>query len=185
MTYIQCHFCKSMVDADIFLLQMCATHLAPDFFLDMVLDRFKIKDWLSLSTDTQHLPTRAYRDQDQKVQIIESCLFFIVSILSTRYGSSCERFFINSLKTVSFFSVFIFACWFYNWKHSKYLNRFYYFILWNFHFCDFVIVSFPDYGCLMKPFGLGEIIFCAFEGIFGWFISTHCTVSPLSMFSIN
>ena len=74
-----------MVDADIFLLQMCATHLAPDFFLDMVLDRFKIKDWLSLSTDTQHLPTRAYRDQDQKVQIIESCLFFIVSILSTRY----------------------------------------------------------------------------------------------------
>ena len=105
MTYIQCHFCKSMVDADIFLLQMCATHLAPDFFLDMVLDRFKIKDWLSLSTDTQHLPTRAYRDQDQKVQIIESCLFFIVSILSTRYGSSCERFFffINSLKILRFF----------------------------------------------------------------------------------
>ena len=131
---------------------MYTLRLAPDFFLDMVLDRFKIKDWLSLSTDTQHLPTRAYRDQDQKVQIIESCLFFIVSILSTRYGSSCERFFINSLKTVSFFSVFIFACWFYNWKHSKYLNRFYYFILWNFHFCDFVIVSLTDYGCLIKPF---------------------------------
>ena len=84
MTYIQCHFCKSMVDADIFLLQMCATHLAPDFFLEMVLERFKIKDWLSLSSDTQHIPTRAYRDQDQRVQMIESCLFFIVSILSTR-----------------------------------------------------------------------------------------------------
>ena len=119
MTYIQCHFCKSMVDADIFLLQMCATHLAPDFFLDMVLDRFKIKDWLSLSTDTQHLPTRAYRDQDQKVQIIESCLFFIVSILSTRYGSFCERFFNKFLENCQFISMFIFACWFYNWKRSK------------------------------------------------------------------
>ena len=119
MTYIQCHFCKSMVDADIFLLQMCATHLAPDFFLDMVLDRFKIKDWLSLSTDTQHLPTRAYRDQDQKVQIIESCLFFIVSILSTRYGSFCERFFYKFLENCRFISMFIFACWFYNWKRSK------------------------------------------------------------------
>ena len=84
MTYIQCHFCKSMVDADIFLLQMCATHLHPEFFLEIVLDRFKIKDWLSLSSDTGHLPTRVYRDNEQKTQMIESALFFLVTILSNR-----------------------------------------------------------------------------------------------------
>lgn len=84
MTYIQCHFCKSMVDADIFLLQMCATHLQPDFFLEIVLERFKIKEWLSLSNDTQHLPSRLYRDQEQRVQMIESALFFIITVLSNR-----------------------------------------------------------------------------------------------------
>ena len=68
MTYIQSHFCMSMVDADIYLLQMCATHLPPDFFIEIVLDRFKIKDWLSLSSDTHHLQgSRVYRDQDQRV----------------------------------------------------------------------------------------------------------------------
>ncbi len=85
MTYIQCHFCKSMVDADIFLLQMCATHLQPEFFLEIVIDRFRIKDWLSLSNDTQHLPrSRNYRDQEQRVQIIESALFFLITVLSNR-----------------------------------------------------------------------------------------------------
>ena len=73
-----------MVDADIFLLQMCATHLHPKFFLEIVLDRFKIKDWLSLSPDANHLPTRVYRDQEQRIQMIESALFFLVTILSNR-----------------------------------------------------------------------------------------------------
>ena len=73
-----------MVDADLFLLQMCATHLHPEFFLEIVLDRFKIKDWLSLSSDTGHLPTRVYRDNEQKTQMIESALFFLVTILSNR-----------------------------------------------------------------------------------------------------
>ncbi len=40
MTYIQCHFCKSMVDADLFLLQVCSTQLPTKAFINTVLDRY-------------------------------------------------------------------------------------------------------------------------------------------------
>uniref|UniRef100_T1GD96 E3 ubiquitin-protein ligase n=1 Tax=Megaselia scalaris TaxID=36166 RepID=T1GD96_MEGSC len=33
MTYIQANFCNSMVDMDIFFLQICATQLPPGIFL--------------------------------------------------------------------------------------------------------------------------------------------------------
>ena len=39
MTYIQCHFCNSMVDADMFLLQLCAGELPKDPFVMEVLHR--------------------------------------------------------------------------------------------------------------------------------------------------
>lgn len=39
MTYIQCNFCNSMVDADLYLLQICATKLAPDVFLKTVIEK--------------------------------------------------------------------------------------------------------------------------------------------------
>ena len=39
MTYIQCHFCKSMVDADLFLLQVLATQLPPNEFLHTILEK--------------------------------------------------------------------------------------------------------------------------------------------------
>ena len=84
MTYIQPYFCKHMVDADLFLLQICATHLHPEFFLEIVLDQFRIKDWLSLSNDNGHLATRVYRDNEQKIQMIESTLFFLNTILTNR-----------------------------------------------------------------------------------------------------
>ena len=102
MTYIQCHFCKSMVDADIFLLQMCATHLHPKFFLEIVLDRFKIKDWLSLSPDANHLPTRVYRDQEQRIQMIESALFFLVTILSNRQVPIIQIFLVTKRRRYSY-----------------------------------------------------------------------------------
>lgn len=40
MTYIQCHFCNSMVDPDLFLIQQCAARLSPDWFIQTVLERF-------------------------------------------------------------------------------------------------------------------------------------------------
>lgn len=48
MTYIQCHFCNSMIDPDLFLIQQLASKLSPDWFVRTVLERFHIFDWLSL-----------------------------------------------------------------------------------------------------------------------------------------
>lgn len=39
MTYIQCNFCNSMVDADLYLLQICATQILPEMFLTTVMDK--------------------------------------------------------------------------------------------------------------------------------------------------
>ena len=44
MTYVQCHFCYSMVDADIYLMQVCACKLDPDYFVQTVLDRYESVD---------------------------------------------------------------------------------------------------------------------------------------------
>ena len=43
MTYIQCHFCRAMVDADIFLLQACATQLPPQTVIKTILDSFQVR----------------------------------------------------------------------------------------------------------------------------------------------
>lgn len=39
MTYIQCNFCNSMADADLYLLQVCATKIQPDVFLQTVIEK--------------------------------------------------------------------------------------------------------------------------------------------------
>jgi E3 ubiquitin-protein ligase UBR3 len=53
MTYIQCHFSNSMVDADIFLLQLCSGRLEPAVILRTLLDRFHVLPWLSLDPDRE------------------------------------------------------------------------------------------------------------------------------------
>ncbi|XP_071748159.1 E3 ubiquitin-protein ligase UBR3 isoform X3 [Lepeophtheirus salmonis] len=82
MTYLQCHFCKSMVDADIFLLQVCATQLPPLHFLSTVLERFQMDDWLTFSSANKN--NRVRIDREQVIPMIESCLTFIVSLLVLR-----------------------------------------------------------------------------------------------------
>lgn len=81
MTYIQCNFCNSMVDADLYLLQVCATQLQPETFLLTVLDQFHMKDWLSLATFTkpQHL-----LDSELETPMLESCLLFLATLVSIR-----------------------------------------------------------------------------------------------------
>ena len=39
MTYIQCNFCNSMVDADLYLLQICCTRVNTERFINMVIDQ--------------------------------------------------------------------------------------------------------------------------------------------------
>uniref|UniRef100_A0A670HV14 E3 ubiquitin-protein ligase n=1 Tax=Podarcis muralis TaxID=64176 RepID=A0A670HV14_PODMU len=38
MTYVQSHFCNSMIDPDIYLLQVCASRLDPDYFISSVFE---------------------------------------------------------------------------------------------------------------------------------------------------
>ena len=83
MTYIQCHFCNSMVDADMFLLQLCATRLEPSTFIQAVLERFHALPWLSLSNDTEQTNPKLL-DQDQEVPIMESCMIFLASLITLR-----------------------------------------------------------------------------------------------------
>lgn len=39
MTYIQCNFCNSMVDADLYLLQICCTRIPAEKFLNIVIEK--------------------------------------------------------------------------------------------------------------------------------------------------
>ena len=80
MTYIQCHFCNSMVDADMFLLQLCATRLEPATFITAVLERFHALTWLSLAPDTEQDQPKLV-DQEQEVPIMESALIFLASLI--------------------------------------------------------------------------------------------------------
>eukprot|EP00095_Tigriopus_kingsejongensis_P006031 maker-scaffold889_size84747-snap-gene-0.19 protein:Tk06031 transcript:maker-scaffold889_size84747-snap-gene-0.19-mRNA-1 annotation:"e3 ubiquitin-protein ligase ubr3" len=101
LTYVQCHFCKSMVDADLFLLQVCATQLRTSNYLSTVLDRFQIKDWLFLSEFSRTPNPRVYRDQDQELQMVESCLVFLVSVLSLRVNLGLDEETLARLEMVS------------------------------------------------------------------------------------
>ena len=67
MTYIQCHFCKSMVDADLFLLQLCATQLPVELFMNTVLDMFGIRPWLGIKYEKNKKDIDRYRDIEQEV----------------------------------------------------------------------------------------------------------------------
>ena len=69
MTYIQCHFSNSMVDPDLFLLQICATRLNPDEFLRTILDRFNVQHWLSLAKD----------EDKEHLQFVDQAKFYIPS----------------------------------------------------------------------------------------------------------
>jgi len=104
MTYIQCHFCKSMVDADLFLLQVCATQLPTKQFVRNVLERFQIMDWLALSKDRRRNPfhpARMYRDNEQEQQMVESCLIFLISLLSVRTNLGLSEETLAKLEMVS------------------------------------------------------------------------------------
>ena len=102
MTYIQNHFCKSMVDADLFLLQVCTTQLQQSTVLKTILEQFQIMHWLSLSPHPQLPSSRPnYRDQEQELKMIESCLIFLVSVLSLRTNLGLEEAELAKLEMVS------------------------------------------------------------------------------------
>ncbi|XP_076232510.1 ubr3 ubiquitin ligase isoform X2 [Calliopsis andreniformis] len=82
MTYIQCNFCNSMVDADLYLLQVCATKLQPDVFLSTVIEKFHVKEWMSLCL--YHTPQYKYVEGEQDTPMLESCLTFLATLVNIR-----------------------------------------------------------------------------------------------------
>ncbi|XP_014216341.1 E3 ubiquitin-protein ligase Ubr3 [Copidosoma floridanum] len=82
MTYIQCNFCNSMVDADLYLLQICATKLQPDVFLSTIIDKFHVKEWMSLSR--YHAPQNEYLEGEHDLSMLESCLTFLATLVNVR-----------------------------------------------------------------------------------------------------
>ncbi|GFO41996.1 E3 ubiquitin-protein ligase ubr3-like [Plakobranchus ocellatus] len=79
MTYIQCHFCYSLSDADLFLLQLCAIKLDPDYFVLTVLERFRIMDWLSYCPELAS--TSSLVDPDHKLAMVEGALSLFSALL--------------------------------------------------------------------------------------------------------
>ncbi|XP_073956501.1 ubr3 ubiquitin ligase [Choristoneura fumiferana] len=77
MTYIQANFCNSMVDMDIYWLQICAAHLPADNFLDMCIDMFGVREWLSM------LPMPPVQAAEQDA-MVEGLLTFLAILVSSR-----------------------------------------------------------------------------------------------------
>lgn len=80
MTYIQCHFCNSMVDADLYLLQICAGELPPDNFIMSIVDKFHMLEWLSLSP----CASNSFLEGEHEITIMESCLTFLATLTTVR-----------------------------------------------------------------------------------------------------
>uniref|UniRef100_A0A182FJ46 E3 ubiquitin-protein ligase n=1 Tax=Anopheles albimanus TaxID=7167 RepID=A0A182FJ46_ANOAL len=77
MTYIQANFCNSMVDMDLFFLQICATQLPPNQFLSECIAIFGIEDWLGMSV----LSTPPEMEQDS---MLEGLLTFLATLITSR-----------------------------------------------------------------------------------------------------
>uniref|UniRef100_A0A8C5FPK1 E3 ubiquitin-protein ligase n=1 Tax=Gadus morhua TaxID=8049 RepID=A0A8C5FPK1_GADMO len=80
MTYVQSHFCNSMIDPDIYLLQVCASRLDPDYFISSVFERFKVVDLLTMASVHQN----ALLDSEQERPMLEGALTFLVILTSLR-----------------------------------------------------------------------------------------------------
>uniref|UniRef100_A0A673WAV8 E3 ubiquitin-protein ligase n=1 Tax=Salmo trutta TaxID=8032 RepID=A0A673WAV8_SALTR len=80
MTYVQSHFCNSMIDPDIFLLQVCASRLDPDYFISSVFERFKVVDLLTMASVHQN----TVLDGEQERPMLEGALTFLVILSSLR-----------------------------------------------------------------------------------------------------
>lgn len=87
MTYIQSHFCNSMVDPDIFLLQLCATRLNINWYLSTIIERFRVGPALTLAADP---PTSSDAGgtgggpDEKQLAMLHSLLTFLATLLSVR-----------------------------------------------------------------------------------------------------
>ncbi|KAL7047669.1 hypothetical protein ACKWTF_003079 [Chironomus riparius] len=76
MTYIQANFCNSMVDMDLFFLQICATQLPASFYLTSCIDSFGVNEWFF-----QNLTSTQEMEHDS---MMEGMLTFLATLITSR-----------------------------------------------------------------------------------------------------
>ncbi|XP_071942297.1 E3 ubiquitin-protein ligase UBR3-like [Antedon mediterranea] len=81
MTYSQCHFCSSMLDLDIFLLQLCTCKLKSDVVITTILERYHVLDYLSLNP--RHTNT-FLKKEGQEMVMLEGALYLLLAVINTR-----------------------------------------------------------------------------------------------------
>ncbi|XP_057658362.1 E3 ubiquitin-protein ligase Ubr3 isoform X2 [Diorhabda carinulata] len=99
MTYIQCNFCNSMVDADLYLLQICCTRLPAEKFLNIVIEKFHIKKWMSLAPFQGNRST--YLEGEHDTPMLESFLTFLATLVSVRTNLGLLETSLNRLEMVT------------------------------------------------------------------------------------
>ncbi|KAJ9584382.1 hypothetical protein L9F63_021276, partial [Diploptera punctata] len=99
MTYIQCNFCNSMVDADLYLLQLCATQISPEIFLTTVIDKFHVMEWMSLAPYVVN--QNSYLDGEHDTPMLESCLTFLATLMNIRTNLGVNDASLSQLEMVT------------------------------------------------------------------------------------
>lgn len=79
MTYIQANFCNSMVDMDLFFLQICATQLPAYKFLTTTISAFGINDFLSMCSISSSQEIKQEQDS-----MLEGLLTFLATLVTSR-----------------------------------------------------------------------------------------------------
>lgn len=77
MTYIQANFCNSMVDMDLFFLQICCIQLPPHSLVLSAIESFGVGEWLGMCSLTQ--PQEMEQDS-----MLEGLLTFLATMVTSR-----------------------------------------------------------------------------------------------------
>ncbi|XP_029192377.2 E3 ubiquitin-protein ligase ubr3-like [Acropora millepora] len=80
--YAECHFCNSLQDLDIFLLQVCAMFLDPDVLIDTMIESFSLRHWFKFGVPVVSSPPSF--DVDTEASMVEGMLTLLVTLLSNR-----------------------------------------------------------------------------------------------------
>jgi len=80
--YAECHFCNSLQDLDIFLLQVCAMFLDPDVLIDTMIESFSLRHCFKFGVPVVSSPPSF--DVDTEASMVEGMLTLLVTLLSNR-----------------------------------------------------------------------------------------------------
>lgn len=82
MTYIQANFCNSMVDMDLYFLQLCATNLKAQVFLETAIKVFNMSEWLGAAS--LEATAETVYDGVEQDQMLEGLLTFLATLVTSK-----------------------------------------------------------------------------------------------------